>query len=290
MELRQLECFVAVAEERNFTRAAARLYLAQSGLSATIKTLEAELHAPLFERTTRRVELTAAGDALLPEARRTLAAARAAAESVSAVQGLERGTVTVGIMQHSELVSLPATLARFHGRYPGVELHLRQAPAAELIRFVHDGIVDLAVTTPSERPDPGLVVVELFRSPLVLACRPDDPLANRAQVTPRALRSRNLVSFPTGWAVRALADRVLQEAAIATDRRLEVNDTATLLELVHAGLGVALVPAALAAEQPGLHTVALSARPADWVKSAVALAPAPTNPAALELWHSLVNT
>src|SRR3954463_8760903 len=93
MELRALEYFVAVADESHFTRAAARMHVSQSGLSAAIKTLEAELHAPLFERTTRRVQLTAAGEALLPEARRTLAAARAGADAVDAVKGLQRGHV-----------------------------------------------------------------------------------------------------------------------------------------------------------------------------------------------------
>src|SRR4051812_22092046 len=289
MELRQLECFVAVADERSFTRAAARLFLAQSGLSATIKALEAELHAPLFERTTRRVDLSAAGAALLPEARRTLAAARIAVEAVSAVQGLERGSVTLGIMQHAELVDLPATLARYHDRYRGVELQLRQAPAADLIRFVHDGDVDLAVTTPDDNPDPRLAVVELFRSPIVLACRPDDALASRAAVAPNVLSTRDMVSFPTGWAVRGLADRVLHSAGITPDQKFEVNDTATLLDLVEAGLGVALVPEALAAQRPRLSTVPLRGSNTAWNKSAVALAPASANPAAQELWRMLID-
>lgn len=288
MELRQLEYFVAVAEERNFTRAAARLHLAQSGLSATIKTLEAELHAPLFERTTRRVELSAAGAALLPEARRTLAAARAAGEAVRAVQGLERGSLTIGVMQHSELVDLPATLSRYHTRHPGIELRLRQAPATELIRLIHDGDIDLAITTPADNPDPRLVTHELLRSPLVLACRPDDPLAARATVAPSSLGRRNLVSFPVGWAVRGLADRVLHAAGISPDTKLEANDTATLLDLVEAGLGVALVPAALTVQRPSLHTVPIRGSKAEWVKSAVAIAPEPANPAARELWRLLI--
>src|ERR1700760_1124356 len=99
MELRALEYFVAVAEERHFTRAAARMHVSQSGLSATIKSLEAELHASLFERTTRRVQLTEAGAPLPPEARRALAAARAGADAVRAVQGLQHGTVSLGLMQ-----------------------------------------------------------------------------------------------------------------------------------------------------------------------------------------------
>src|SRR4051794_26799446 len=127
MELRALEYFVAVADERHFTRAAAGLHVSQSGLSAAIKTLETELHASLFERTTRRVQLTAAGAALLPEARRALAAAGAGAAAVDAVQGLQRGHASVEIMQQRGLVELPRLLARYHRRYPGIELRLRQA-------------------------------------------------------------------------------------------------------------------------------------------------------------------
>src|SRR5580658_4103475 len=106
MELRQLDAFVAVAEERSFTRAAARLYLAQSGLSATIRSLERELHAPLFVRSTRRVELSPAGTILLPEARRTLASARAAKDAVAAVEDVQRGTLTLGVVQSGWLFDL----------------------------------------------------------------------------------------------------------------------------------------------------------------------------------------
>src|ERR1700741_4560857 len=122
MELRALEYFVAVAEERHFTRAAARVHVSQSGLSATVRSLESELHEPLFERTTRRVQLTSAGEALLPEARRALAAARSGVDAVRAVRGLQRGTIWLGVMQQMTVIDLPRTLARFSRRYPGVEL------------------------------------------------------------------------------------------------------------------------------------------------------------------------
>src|ERR1700760_1240111 len=114
MELRALEYFVAVAEDSHFTRAAALMHVSQSGLSAAIKALETELHAALFERTTRRVQLTPAGAALLPEARRAPAAARAGVDAVGAVQGLQRGIVFVGVMQQMTLVDLPRILADYH--------------------------------------------------------------------------------------------------------------------------------------------------------------------------------
>src|SRR3954467_2863416 len=118
MELRALEYFIAVADESHFTRAAARMHVSQSGLSAAIKTLETELHATLFERTTRRVQLTAAGAALLPDARRALAAARAGADAGHAVQGLQRGHVSIGVMQQMGLVALPPPLVRYPRQHP----------------------------------------------------------------------------------------------------------------------------------------------------------------------------
>src|SRR3954451_11425112 len=129
MELRALEYFVAVADARHFTPTAGPVTVSQSGLSAAGKTLEAELHATLFERTTRRVQLTAAGAALLPDARRALAAARAGADAVGAGHGLQRGHVSVEIMQQMGLADLPRLLARYHRRHPGIELRLPQAPA-----------------------------------------------------------------------------------------------------------------------------------------------------------------
>jgi DNA-binding transcriptional LysR family regulator len=290
MELRALEYFVAVAEERHFTRAAARVHVSQSGLSATIKSLEAELHASLFERTTRRVQLTAAGTALLPEARRALAAAIAGVDAVGAVQGLRRGNVTVGLMQQMSLVGLPRILTDYHRRYPGIQLRLRQAPADDLHELLVEGTLHLAVTAPPEPADQRLVVVDLFHTPLVLACRKDDPYADRKSVAVRDLSNRNLVSFPRGWAVRALAERLLSQSGVHLEFNLEVNDSGTLLDLVEAGLGVTLVGEALIRGRRGLRAVPLRGPKLAWTVSAVAVAPGPTEPAARELWRLITRS
>jgi DNA-binding transcriptional LysR family regulator len=289
MELRALEYFVAVAEERHFTRAAVRMHVSQSGLSAAVKSLEAELHAALFERTTRRVQLTAAGAALLPEARRALAAARAGAEAVGAVQGLQSGTVSVGLMQQMGLVQLPRILVRYHQRYPGIHLRLRQAAATDLLRQLVDGELDLAITSPPEPADARLVAVELLQTPLVLACRSDDPIAKRKTIGLADLTGRNLIGFPRGWVIRTLADRMMDQAGVHLDVDLEVNDTSTLLDLIEAGLGVALIAEGLVTQRRVLTTVRLSGRKINWTISAVAVAPGPFNPAARELWHLITG-
>lgn len=289
MELRALEYFVAVADERHFTRAAARMHVSQSGISATIKSLEAELHAALFERTTRRVQLTAAGRALLPEARRTLAAARAGAEAVNAVQGLQRGTVSVGVMQQLGLVELPRILVRFHHRHPGVELRLRQAAARDLHQQLVHGELDLAIASPPEPADERLVAIDLLQTPLVLACCTDDQYANRKTISPGDLAGRSMIGFPPGWSLRTLAERRMQQSGVQLDVNLEVNDTSTLLDLVEAGLGVALIAEGLITKRRALRAVKLSGPTVNWTISAVALAPGPTNPAAAELWHLITQ-
>src|SRR4051812_49822701 len=134
MELRHLATFTAVAEEGSFTRAAARLHIVQSAVSAGVRALERELGAALFDRTTHRVQLTDAGSALLPEARATLAAARAAREAVDAVRGGLRGTVTLGIMQAgaSGAIDIAAPLAALPPHHPHVELHAPPGPPAPM--------------------------------------------------------------------------------------------------------------------------------------------------------------
>ena len=135
MELRHLQHFVAVAEDQHFTRAAERLMVSQSGLSASIRALERELQTPLFVRTTRRVTLTEAGRALLAEAERILAQVRAAHEAVAAVQGVLRGTLAVGTEQCIAGVDVAKLLAAFRRRHPDVEIRLRQWGSAALAAF-----------------------------------------------------------------------------------------------------------------------------------------------------------
>jgi DNA-binding transcriptional LysR family regulator len=251
MELRQLEHFVAAAEERHFTRAAQRLHIVQSGLSASIRALERELDAPLFVRSTRRVELTQAGRALLPEARRTLAAARAAADAVAAVQGLQRGTLGVGTMQIlPPAVDLLAVLGRFHSAHPGVELHLHQAGTGTLLEEVRNGILDLALVAPIVDPVRGITLRPLASDPLVVACAAGHRFADREEVDLAELAGERFVDFQPDWALRVLLDRYFATAGLARITALEVNDVPSLLELVAHGLGVALVPQAVVSRYP----------------------------------------
>ena len=139
MELRHLQHFVAVAEERHFTRAAQRLNIAQSALSSSIRTLEDDLQSRLFVRSTRSVALTAAGAAFLDRAQEALKVIEAGRQLVREIEGLKCGSIAIGTA-HSlpTFIALPDLIARFHAAYPGIEVRLRQGETADLIdRLVH---------------------------------------------------------------------------------------------------------------------------------------------------------
>ncbi|MGS2647966.1 LysR substrate-binding domain-containing protein [Streptosporangium sp. LJ11] len=281
MELRQLEYFVAVAEECHFTRAANRLRVAQSGLSASIRSLERELGASLFLRSTRQVELTPAGRALLVEARRALSATDAARDAVAAVQGLLRGSLAIGSLQCLHAVHLPAVLARFLAAYPGLEIRLRQGGSGELIEQVRAGRLDLAfVSRPARCPD-DIVVGPLADEPLVLACAPDHPFAAREKVELPELRAERFVDFQPDWGTRDLADDVFAAAGVERRVSLEVNDVHSLLDLVTFGLGVALVPQSFAVKTDRVRFVGLAGAVPAW--ETVTVTGDPTSAAAAAL-------
>ncbi|WP_309109778.1 LysR family transcriptional regulator [Saccharothrix sp.] len=240
MEFRQLEYFVAVAEECHFTRAARRMRVAQSGLSASIRALEVELGAPLFLRSTRQVELTQAGRALLVEARRVLGSVDAARNAVAGVQGLLRGTLSVGSVQCLHAVHLPEVLARFHDRHPGVEIRLRQGGSGELAEEVRAGRLDLAFITSAPAGD--LPQSTLDTEPMVLVCGPESRFAQEDSVFLADLSGESFVDFNPDWGTRDDVDRALAQAGVERRVAVEVNDVHSLLDFVGFGLGVALVP------------------------------------------------
>lgn len=251
MELRQLEHFVAVAEEQHFTRAAELLHISQSGLSASVRALESELGSDLFHRSTRRVELTQAGQAFLAEAVRTIAAAAAARHAVEAVRGVLRGTVSVGTEQCLGVLNLPQELADFRLEHPGVEVRLTFDGSTTLVDRLVGGQIDLALVAVCDTAARGLVLTPLWSEGFVVLCAPDHPLSSRAQVGLDQLAGEPLVSFLPGWGARELAEQAFACAGLQHRVAMEVNDVHTLLDFVAHGLGVALVPAHFTQKRPG---------------------------------------
>ena len=277
MELRQLKHFVAVAEERHFTRAADLLQISQSGLSASIRALETELGTSLFIRSTRRVELTAAGQALLADSMRTLASAAAAQNAVAAVRGLVRGRLTVGAEPCLGSVDIAAELGRFRTSNLGVEVRLRFAGSVELLDSVANGRADVALVVETGNTPAGVQLRELSRQKLVVLCHRDHPFAARTEVDLHSLRTESLIGFQPGWGAQILAHRAFAAAGFGYRAAMEVNDVHPLLDLLGYNLGVAIVPASFAHKRPDVLTaVPLPADMPEWIVTvAVADEPSP---------------
>ncbi|WP_405445508.1 LysR substrate-binding domain-containing protein [Streptomyces achromogenes] len=258
MELRHLQHFVAVAEDRHFTRAAERLMVSQSGLSASIRALERELRAPLFVRTTRRVTLTEAGRALLVEAERILAQVRAAHDAVAAVQGVLRGTLALGTEQCIAGVRVAELLAAFRGRHPDVEIRLRQAGSGELAEEVAAGRLDLAFAYRTRADSDQLRSVSLADEPMTVLCHPDHRLAAvPAVLGPGDLTGEVFVDFHPDWGPRRTTDAAFAAAGVRRTVALEVNDVHSLLDLVDENLGIAVVPRHFRHKRPALTALPL---------------------------------
>ena len=248
MELRQLATFVAVAEEGSFTRAADRLHVVQSAVSAGVRNLEKELGVMLFDRSTHSVKLTDAGRALLPEARATLAAAQAARDAVDEARGGLRGTVVLGTMQAQGMraIDLAGILAAFRAEHPAVEVEIRHVGgSSDMAHEVRDGRLDLAfVALPGDGPS-GLELIPLAREPIMLAIAAGHPLADRSDIELAALRNETLVDLPTGWGIRMAVNRSFASAGVTRTVTYEVNDTATMIDFIRNGLAIGLLPRSL---------------------------------------------
>jgi DNA-binding transcriptional LysR family regulator len=246
MELRQLEFFLAVARERHFTRAARRMNIVQSGLSASIRSLEQELKAELFVRSTRHVELTAAGQVFYEKAQLIVMAAKDAREAVVAVQRLSAGKLSIGTMQSlGPFIDLPVLLERFHALHPNVEIQLSQGGSTILLERLKQGELDLAFA-PVLDPPRGIDTMMIACEDLVLACPTSHRLSGRKNVSLSQLRVEAFVDFHPSWGTRLIVDRAFADARIERRIAFEVTDLSTLLDLVARGLGVALVPEPIA--------------------------------------------
>src|SRR3984893_6117893 len=205
MELRQLRYLVALAEERHFTRAAAREHIAQPALSQQIRRLEEEVGLALVERTTRRVAVTDAGEVLVGRARRILAELEAAHTELQALRGITIGHVSVGAMHTMGPVDLSLVLSIFHSRHPAVELTVREESSEDLAEMLRVDELDLAFLSVTERIEShGLGLDQLVREELVVIVAPEHPLGKRRRVRMAELEGERFISFREGARLREL--------------------------------------------------------------------------------------
>jgi DNA-binding transcriptional LysR family regulator len=247
MELRQLEYFVAVSEEASFTKAAARLHVAQPGVSAQIRQLERELGQPLFDRSGRTVRLTEVGAAVMPFARAALGAVTGARLAVDELAGLVRGHAAVGMVASCGPLGLPGLLAEFHRVHPGVEISLTEANSDVLLDGIQSGRLDVAVVGLATDPPPGIEVQVVVDEALVAAVAPDDPLAGSRTVRLDALQDRALITLTRGTGLRTAVDSACAKAGFRPRIAFEASDPNILADLAAQGLGVAILPESLGA-------------------------------------------
>ncbi|WP_052868725.1 LysR family transcriptional regulator [Streptomyces niger] len=243
MDQRRLEYFLSVAEELNFTRAAQRLHVTQSTLSAGIKALEHELRAELLIRSTRSVRLTEAGSAFLPEARAAIEAldrARAAVEPLSA--GL-RGSLTVGVLSGLTLIDVPALAGDFHRRHPEVRLRTEtsQRGTAGLIERIKESHVDVAFVG-ADIKDEHLRTRAIKQFDVQLLVPAGHRLSGRKSVRLRDVAKEPFVDMPPGFGQRQIVDDAFTRAELSRRVLIEASDITTIADFVAHNLGVALLP------------------------------------------------
>jgi len=244
VELRQLEYFLAVVEEGSFTAAAARLYMVQSSLSASLLSLERELGTELFIRGRRGTELTDAGRALLEPARAALAETDRARDAVAEVRGLLRGSVRIATVAVPRRLNVIETIRRFQREHPDVEIDLLHDGARDLVGLVADGEVDFAITPFTHRTGPELRFEPLATTPIAIVCPADHRLAGTLDVDPGDVAEEPIIDLPRGWWVRDLFDRLMAERGIPRQVRLEVDEWFGVLTMVQRGLGITYGPQA----------------------------------------------
>lgn len=248
MDIRQIELFVAAAEEQNFTRAARREHIVQSGLSVAIRALENELGAQLFVRSTRRVQLSEAGRRFLPEARRVLLAVKAAHDAVAALKGGLVGRLAIGAVQSLHpLLDLPALLQAFRKRHPMVEIVVRGNAFTDVLgQALRDGSLDLAFMPVSEVLPTGLAHDVLFSEPMVVVASADHAIDRRREITLPELASEEFVDFSPRMGARHVVDQMFLLEGVTRRIGFEVENLELLFQFVRHGLGLAIVPRAIA--------------------------------------------
>lgn len=254
MELRQLQYFVTVAEEANFTRAAARVHVSQSGISAQIRQLESELGAPLFDRSTRIATLTVAGEAALTHARATLAAARAVRDAVDDVNQLVRGRIEVGMVTACTVTPLFDALSSFHRAHPGIDVTLKEDNSDRLVDGVRGGTVDLALVGVAGDAPADLGSFTVVRERLVAAAPAGHPLTRLPSAMLADVCGHPLIALPPGTGIRTVLERGCAELGRRPDIALQASAPDAVADLAARGLGVAILSESMAAAYPDLES------------------------------------
>ncbi|MBK0418392.1 LysR family transcriptional regulator [Leucobacter sp. CSA1] len=265
VNLEQLRGFVEVAQLGHFTRAAERLHLAQPSLSRQISSLEADLGIELFHRARGNVTLTAAGERLLPLARRMLADAGTARSEMAELAGLRRGRVRLGATPTLCTSLVAEVLVEFRVRHPGIDVEILERGSRSLIAALVEGSLDLALIVTSVSSGVARAVIE--REPIlserlvvVSAASEPDPFerpAATAAVELRELARVPQISFPESYDLRVALDAAFRDEGLTPAVAVQGAEMDAALRFAERGIGVAVVPAMVAVERPALRSAPL---------------------------------
>jgi len=283
VQLQQLRYFVAVAESRHFTQAAALTGVTQPSLSKQIHALEDSVGTPLFTRVRGNVELTPAGEALLPRARRILADVDTARLEIDELVGVRRGRLRLGATPSLCTSLVAPLLPRFRALHPAVQLTIQEDGSQDLVASLARGQLDQAfIVVPDTGVDPALTAEPILREPLVVASSLElaealggplhgplsGPLGGSGPVALARLRDEPMVMFRIGYDLREATLRACHEAGFEPVLAVEGGEMDAVLGFVEAGVGVALVPSMVVAARPGLRVTPL----AEGLRRTIALA------------------
>ncbi|MBM7518422.1 LysR family transcriptional regulator [Nocardioides nitrophenolicus] len=262
MELQQLRYVIAIAEHGSFTRAAESCFVVQSALSHQVAKLEQELGVRLFHRTSRRVRLSAAGEAFVPVARQCLDAADRARAEAAAATGEVRGPLSIGVIPTVAAVDVPAALREFRERHPQVQVRLTSGNSDLHVQRVADGALDLAfLGLPDGWEVGGVAGRQLARDHHRAVLAPDHPLAGRSRLTLARLAGETFVDFPAGSTGRLQTDAAFADAGLRREVSFETTDMLLMGRLLRAGLAVALLASTFVEQLPGLVAVPVTRAP-----------------------------
>jgi DNA-binding transcriptional LysR family regulator len=260
MNLEQLQSFVEVARLGNFTRAAENLHLAQPSLSRQIGALEQDLGAELFRRARGRSTLTPAGEALLPLARRMLADAESVRRELAELAGLQRGTVRLGATPTLCVSLVAEVLSAFHAAHPGIDLHLTEQGSRRLLAQLAGGELDLALITTSDAASTERFVVAplLVEELVVVSSSRLAPLTDRDALPLAEVARLPQIAFSATYDLRTTTDAAYRAIGVTPDAVVEGAEMDAVLRFVERGIGVAIVPAMVLLDRPGLRSVRLA--------------------------------
>jgi DNA-binding transcriptional LysR family regulator len=241
MEVRQLQTFCVLAEELNFTRTAERVYTVQSNVTSQIKSLEAELGSPLFDRLAKRVVLTEAGHRFRPYAEKALVAMDDGYRAVKF--GSEpAGPLHIGAPESVLTYRLPEVLKLFRKRYPRVELIFRPDSDNKLADELESGKLDLAISMSDLVAGDQLSSIKMRSEDIYLFATPDHPLANAKKVYPKDLSDQTLLLTEAGCGYRKKLDMQLASAKVKPQHVTEFSSVEAIKQCVLAGMGIGLLP------------------------------------------------